>query len=105
MLRTLRDITPTAQPMTDAELWRTIMIGVMVGSPGVFMLATGMALFATSLGNALLIGIEPAFFCGAFFGGTVSLMRQLHRIELADRADHDRLHQEPATLQSTKLAA
>ena len=105
MVRTLKDITPTAQPMTDAELWRTIMIGVVLGSPAVFLLATGMALFATSLGNALLIAIEPAFFCGVFFGGTVSLMRHLRRIEIADQADHDRLRQDHAAPRFTELAA
>ncbi|GAC1367533.1 MAG: hypothetical protein NVSMB4_21480 [Acidimicrobiales bacterium] len=105
MARTLNEITPAAQPMTDAELWRTIGFGVLFGSPAIFVLATVMALFATTLGNAMLIAIEPAFFGGVFFGGTVSLMHHLRRIELDDRADHLRLHASTVVLAEMPLAA
>lgn len=105
MPRTLHDITPTARAMTDAELWRTIIFGALVGSPAIFVLTTLMALFATSLGNALAIAVGPAFFGGVFFGGTVPLMKYVHRLELADRADHRQIHVLPVPMTKAPLAA
>ena len=105
MPRTLHDITPTARAMTDAELWRTIIFGALVGSPAVFVLTTLMALLATGLGNALAIAVGPAFFGGVFFGGTVPLMQYVHRLELADRADHHQIHVLSVAAREVPLAA
>ncbi|GAC1593366.1 MAG: hypothetical protein NVS3B21_14300 [Acidimicrobiales bacterium] len=105
MARTLSEITPASQPMTDAELWKMMVHGALFGSPAIFVLATVMALFATTLGNAMLMAIEPAFFGGLFFGGTVALMRHLRRIELDDRADHLRLHAGSGVVAEMPLAA
>jgi hypothetical protein len=71
--------------MTDDDLWRVIMFGFLVGTPAAFVLTTLLALPATGLFNAMAIAVEPAFFSGLFLGGLVPLMRQLGRIEAAER--------------------
>ncbi|GAC1530877.1 MAG: hypothetical protein NVS3B12_06040 [Acidimicrobiales bacterium] len=105
MARTLNEITPAARPMTDAELWRTIVFGALFGSPAIFVLVTVIGVFATTLGNAMLIAIEPAFFGGVFFGGTVALMHHLRRLELDDRADHLQLRSPAVVVAEMPLAA
>ena len=78
--------TPSvAEPMTDEDLWRVIMFGLLAGTPAVFVITTLLALPATGLFNAMAIAVEPAFFSGLFYGGLFPLMRQLGRIEAADR--------------------
>jgi len=74
-----------AEPLTDDDLWRVIMFGILVGTPAAFVLTTLLALPATGLINALGVAVEPAFFSGLFFGGLVPLMRRLGRIEAAER--------------------
>lgn len=78
--------TPSvAEPLTDDDLWRVIMIGILLGTPATFVLTTLLALPATGLINALGVAVEPAFFSGLFLGGLVPLMRQLGWIEAAER--------------------
>jgi len=87
-METTRNETATpslAEPLTDDDLWRVIMFGFLVGTPAAFVLTTLLALPATGLINALGVAVEPAFFSGLFFGGLVPLMRQLGRIEAAER--------------------
>ncbi len=74
-----------ADALTDAELWRVLMLGVAVGTPAVFVLTTLLALPVAGLVNALGVATVPAFFCGMFYGGLVPLMRRLARVEAADR--------------------
>jgi len=78
--------TPSvAEPLTDDDLGRVMMFGLLVGTPAAFVLTTLLALPATGLFNAMAIAVEPAFFSGLFLGGLVPLMRQLGRMEAAER--------------------
>ena len=54
----------------DAQMARAVKMGALVGIPGVFLIAAGMALLAgTGLGIAALIGTWSGVFGGMYMGG------------------------------------
>ncbi|MHB8671722.1 MAG: hypothetical protein ACYDAD_14375, partial [Acidimicrobiales bacterium] len=65
---------------TDREFWHDMVIGMLVGTPMVWLLSMGIALIAgIRLDNAALMGIVPALFCATFYGGLIPLMGRLIR--------------------------
>jgi hypothetical protein len=81
--------TPAAHhgALTDDGLYQLISVGVLVGTPVLFVTAVVISyLSGVGMGNALAIAIIPALFGGVTFGGFVGLMRHLRREDQADAA-------------------
>jgi hypothetical protein len=83
--------TPAPDPhelMSDDGLFRLIAVGMLSGTPFLFIMAFGIAfLSGVGLGNALAIGAIPALFGGITAGGFVGMMRFLLRQDKALAAD------------------
>ncbi len=73
--------------VSDTELGKDILFGIVVGTPLVYGLVLVMCLLAgTGLANAALVAILPCFLSGVFFGGVLPLSRQMARHEALERA-------------------
>ena len=73
--------------VSDGELGRDILFGIVVGTPLIYLTLLVMCLVAgTGLQNAALVSILPSALSGIFFGGVLPLSRQMARHEAAERS-------------------
>jgi hypothetical protein len=73
--------------VSDAQLGHDIGVGVLVGTPLVYLAAVLMGLAArVGAGNALVLALVPGAFGGVFFGGVFPLSRQMASHERHERA-------------------
>jgi hypothetical protein len=74
-----------SEPMTDDGLFQLIAVGMLSGTPVLYLVAVGIAMLSgVGTGNALAIGAIPALFGGVTFGGFVGLMRHLRHEDKAE---------------------
>ncbi len=73
--------------MSQAELGRVLIFGLVVGTPVMFTLIVGLCVAAgLGISNSLAVAVMPAVFSGVFFAGTVPLLRHCARHERAHEA-------------------
>ena len=73
--------------MTDDKLFKLLAVGMISGTPILYLLAVGIALISgVGVGNAFAIGGIPAVFGGVTFGGFVAMMRLLRTEDKAEAA-------------------
>jgi hypothetical protein len=76
-----------ADEMTDDKLFTLIAVGMLSGTPILYVLAVGIVLISgVGTGNAFAIGAIPAVFGGVTFGGFVGMMRHLRNEDKAEAA-------------------
>ncbi len=74
--------------LSDDGLYKLISIGVLVGTPVLFVAAVVISYVSgVGVGNAFAIAVIPALFGGVTFGGFVGMMRHLRREDQAQAAD------------------
>jgi MFS family permease len=79
------DAMPAAEAVSDSELGRDIVFGMVVGTPLVYVVVLLMCLLAdTGVANAFGVAILPCVLSGVFFGGVYPLSRQMARHEAAE---------------------
>lgn len=73
--------------VSDSELGRDILFGLVVGTPLTYLVVLALCLLAgIGAGNSLAVAILPCVLSGVFFGGVFPLSRQMARHEKAERA-------------------
>jgi len=73
--------------VSDVELGHDIRVGIIFGTPFVFLAVVLMGIAAgIGANNAVFVAVVPGAFGGIFFGGIFPLSRQMARHERHERA-------------------
>lgn len=87
--RAKREVQEQGSDLTDAEFFRALVRGALVGIPAQFALVMAIAAFAGFVPSAaMFVAIVPAVFVGPYVGGFAMLS---YRCAVAEAPDH-RVH-------------